>query len=85
MTANRSLDEFAGETPAAAAGSGSESEESSGGGDRRAEPGDPEASGPVESTYEWTPDGAPCADCGEIVEERWRNASDLVCLDCKVW
>ena len=43
---------------------------------------------PVErpaSTYCWSPDGAACADCGEAVEERWRDGDDLVCSGCKEW
>lgn len=40
---------------------------------------------PVESTYDWTPGGAPCSACGDVVEERWRDTDGLVCPECKVW
>lgn len=46
-------------------------------------------SDPVRSTYEWTPDGGECADCGASAERRWRSDGqrdgDLVCADCKEW
>jgi len=40
---------------------------------------------PVASTYAWSPEGGPCAACGEHVEERWREGEELVCVDCKAW
>lgn len=40
---------------------------------------------PAVSTYEFSPDGAPCAACGAVVEKRWRDDGELVCPDCKVW
>ena len=36
-------------------------------------------------TTAWTPDGAPCATCGETVERRWRQDGALVCAECKTW
>jgi len=48
-------------------------------------------------TYTSTPDGAECAACGELVEERWHageggtadqpdlSPDALVCPDCKEW
>ena len=36
-------------------------------------------------TYQWTPDGAPCAVCGATVERRWREEDGFVCTDCKDW
>lgn len=40
---------------------------------------------PTAGTYRWTPDGAECADCGTIVERRWRDEAEFVCRDCKEW
>jgi hypothetical protein len=44
-----------------------------------------DAAEPAVSTYDWTPDGADCADCGATVERRWRDDGELVCTDCKTW
>jgi hypothetical protein len=49
---------------------------------------DPDDTNPVSdvtggSTYRWDPEGAPCDDCGAVVERRWRAAAGLVCPDCK--
>lgn len=48
----------------------------------------PEVS-PAVSTYEWSPAGGDCADCGRTVERRWRadgeREGDLVCENCKEW
>jgi len=41
--------------------------------------------GPTRPAYAWTPDGAECADCGAIVERRFRDGDRLVCADCKTW
>jgi hypothetical protein len=40
---------------------------------------------PLTSTYQWTPDGATCADCGSVVERRWRDEDVFVCAGCKEW
>jgi hypothetical protein len=42
---------------------------------------------PAVSTYDWTPTGAECGNCGAVVERRWRDGTDgpLVCADCKPW
>lgn len=40
---------------------------------------------PATSTFDWTPTGAECADCGVVVERRWRDDVGLVCPDCKTW
>ncbi|WP_458206867.1 DUF7573 domain-containing protein [Haladaptatus sp. NG-SE-30] len=40
---------------------------------------------PARATYDWTPDGATCAGCGESVERRWRDDDGMVCADCKEW
>jgi hypothetical protein len=56
---------------------------------------------PPTLTYASSPDGAPCASCGETVEKRWvageggvtgdgdepvvENPDALVCPDCKEW
>lgn len=41
--------------------------------------------GAVESTYRWSPEERPCANCGDSVRERWREDGELVCVDCKEW
>lgn len=65
---------------------------------------EPAKSEPAETpslTYTSSPDGAPCAACGETVEKRWRageggvsadgdggsvdDPDALVCPDCKEW
>lgn len=88
MTGNRSLDEFAGTESATEAADPAVEESSK----PEPDPVEDGASDPadadvqsIESTYDWTPGGAPCAMCGESVEERWRDAEGLVCIDCKVW
>lgn len=43
------------------------------------------STGPAESTMSWSPDGAACESCGDVVERRWRDDGRLVCLDCKEW
>jgi len=44
---------------------------------------------PARSTFDWTPTGGECADCGASAERRWRadgqKDGDLVCEDCKEW
>ena len=44
---------------------------------------------PARSTFEWTPTGGECADCGGSAERRWRRdgqrEGELVCPDCKDW
>lgn len=95
MAENRRLDEFAdpesredAEGSADSAGS-SEGEES--GLEALAEAEAEEEADPAQVTHDWTPGGAPCADCGESVEERWRagegaaDADAMVCADCKAW
>lgn len=37
------------------------------------------------TTYESNPAGAACAECGTVVEERWRDGSVMVCATCKTW
>ena len=37
------------------------------------------------STYAWDPEGVACADCGAVVERRWRDGDQLVCTECKAW
>ncbi len=88
MTGNRSLDEFAGsDAPGEATDPGSEEKATP-----KPEPADSPARDSdsadvesIESTYDWTPGGAPCAMCGDAVEERWRDSTGLVCIECKVW
>ena len=40
---------------------------------------------PAVTTYAWSPDGAACAECGEVVERRWTQDGNLVCGACKSW
>lgn len=44
--------------------------------------GDP---GEAASTYAWTPEGRACPACGSVVERRWRDGEELVCVDCVTW
>lgn len=56
-----------------------------------ATPDDATAPGPaadaagIDTTYQWDPEGRPCAACGAVVERRWRDEDGLVCPDCKDW
>jgi hypothetical protein len=40
---------------------------------------------PAVTTYAWSPEGAACAECGEVVERRWAQDGVLVCGACKCW
>ena len=40
---------------------------------------------PAATTYAWSPEGAACAECGEVVERRWIQGGVLVCGACKSW
>jgi len=40
---------------------------------------------PAVTTYAWSPEGAACAECGEVVERRWTQDGHLVCGACKSW
>ncbi|MEF8839400.1 MAG: hypothetical protein V5A18_07845, partial [Haloarculaceae archaeon] len=40
---------------------------------------------PPRGTYEFTPSGASCAACGDVVDRRWQEEAGLVCLACKSW
>ncbi|WP_058994019.1 hypothetical protein [Haloarcula sp. CBA1127] len=40
---------------------------------------------PAVTTYAWSPEGAACAECGEVVERRWTQDGLLVCGACKCW
>lgn len=42
------------------------------------------ATGDVEPTYVWDPDGR-CDDCGELVRGRWRAGDQVVCGACAEW
>jgi hypothetical protein len=62
-------------------------------------PAENEPAEPPSVTYTSSPDGEPCAVCGETVEKRWRageggvsgdrdgvdDPDALVCPDCKQW
>jgi len=54
-------------------------------GARDPEAADDETVVPAVTTYAWSPDGAACADCGEVVERRWEQDGQLVCGACKAW
>ncbi|MFT4882800.1 MAG: hypothetical protein ACI8U4_000295 [Natronomonas sp.] len=102
---DRSLDEFASDDEAAADeredgddddatdGTGTDSAaaatDGSDASDGTADTADAPSPEPALSTYEWTPEGAACEDCGTVVEKRWRSGDGsgetLVCADCKVW
>ncbi|MEF8801667.1 MAG: hypothetical protein V5A38_02900 [Halolamina sp.] len=63
------------------------------------EPAESDPAEPPSVTYTSSPDGEPCAACGETVEKRWRageggvsgdregvdDPDALVCPDCKQW
>ncbi|WP_135826889.1 DUF7573 domain-containing protein [Halorussus ruber] len=50
---------------------------------------EPPTADPAVSTFDWSPEGGECADCGESVARRWRadgeRGGELVCADCKEW
>ena len=46
---------------------------------------EPTAVDSTPSTYAWDPAGVACADCGAVVERRWRDGDRLVCTECKAW
>lgn len=46
---------------------------------------DPATVEPAAATYDWSPDGATCAACEEVVERRWRGDPGFVCESCKDW
>ena len=46
---------------------------------------DPSAVEPAGATYDWTPGGAACEACDEVVERRWRDGPGFVCENCKDW
>lgn len=79
MGRDASLDDFRGNDESSAAPeTAGEADES--GAERNATTGD----GGL-STFDWSPDGAPCAACGDRVERRWRDDGRLVCEQCKTW
>ncbi|GCF13945.1 hypothetical protein Harman_18800 [Haloarcula mannanilytica] len=49
------------------------------------DPADSDTVEPAVTTYAWSPEGAACAECGEVVERRWTQDGDLVCGACKCW
>lgn len=86
-------------------GNADDSDEADGASSERAEtaddPAEREPAATPSLTYTSSPDGAPCAACGETVEKRWRageggvsadgesggvdDPDALVCPDCKAW
>ncbi|QZP36274.1 DUF7573 domain-containing protein [Halobaculum magnesiiphilum] len=82
MPEDRSLEEFAGAELDADADTNADAEADTDAG------ADAEAVDTVdlaEPTYDYSPDGAACAACGESVTRRWRDDGDYVCGDCKEW
>lgn len=59
-------------------------EEAVGGAESAGDDGEPTVE-PAVSTYDFSPEGAPCAACGASVEKRWRAEAGLVCPGCKEW
>jgi len=55
------------------------------GGDEGTAAPDLDAVAPATPTATWSPDGAACAACGDVVERRWRDDDELVCAGCKEW
>ena len=53
--------------------------------DAHTDAGEEAAAEPASPTFDWTPDGAACAACGERVERRWTDDGRLVCAACKGW
>jgi len=92
VTEDASLDAFAGSDEAAAS-DGEPIDDAADGLTETAADGDESESAdetapsvsPATSTYDWSPEGGECADCGASVERRWRDGEALVCGDCKEW
>jgi hypothetical protein len=40
---------------------------------------------PATPTAAWSPDGAPCEECGDPATWRWRDAGEMVCEGCTSW
>lgn len=40
---------------------------------------------PAQATYDWSPDGNPCASCDALVNRRWFDGGAFVCHECKDW
>ena len=53
--------------------------------DAHTDAGEEAAAEPASPIFDWTPDGATCAACGERVERRWTDDGRLVCAACKGW
>lgn len=79
MGRDASLDDFLGDGESSAAPETQE-EDDEPGVERDATTADGEL-----STFDWSPDGAPCTACGDRVERRWRDDGRLVCGGCKTW
>lgn len=71
--------------PSADAESDAESSEDGVAPESTDDPISPESVAPAEPTYDWSPDGAECAGCGETAATRWRQDGEYVCADCKEW
>ena len=92
MGRDASLDEFldAGSDGEESGSAEADDEEEDGAGDEteNAEPGPSvlaTEAAPATVTFDWSPEGGTCADCGGTAERRWRAEAGLVCADCKGW
>lgn len=89
MGNDRSLDDFLGgedETPAVSESEGEPTEtgEEEDAGDIDANT-DADTVEPATPTYRFSPDGAVCDACGDVVQKRWHDDGQFVCADCKEW
>ena len=46
---------------------------------------EPDASDDPPATTRFSPDGAPCRACGDVVTRHWHGDDGFVCADCKEW
>ncbi|MFB6111238.1 MAG: hypothetical protein ABEJ35_01750 [Halobacteriaceae archaeon] len=44
-----------------------------------------EGSAPIDITSRVDPETAPCAECGDTVQRRWRTDAGYCCVDCVLW
>lgn len=69
MPGNRSLDDFQSDEDTPTTDAGGTGEDEE----------------PIAPTYTWSATGGGCAECGAVVERRWRQGDSLVCPECKSW
>lgn len=85
MSDDASLDEFLDADDAASGDGDAAGTPTDADGSESPSTGDADAVDPATATATWSPDGAPCAACGDVVERRWRDGDGFVCGDCKGW